>query len=173
MIYTRHYKTPAGELILGSYDNQLCLCDWIQRKAREQVDKRLQQELNAPYQPGSSTVLEQAMAELDMYFERRLRQFNTALLPVGTDFQKRVWQQLLTIPYGQTASYAELAEKLGNPKVIRAAAAANGANPIAIFIPCHRVIGSDNKLVGYAGGLQTKQKLLEIEFDLAAQFSLT
>ena len=86
---------------------------------------------------------------------------------MGSDFQKRVWQELLKIPYGSTASYLTLSQKLGNEKAIRAVASANGANAISIFIPCHRVIGSDGNLTGYAGGIHTKKKLLELESDSA------
>ena len=89
--------------------------------------------------------------------------FSVPLLFVGTEFQKSVWHELLNIPYGTTVSYGELSRKLGNPKAVRAVAASNGANPISIFVPCHRVIGSNRKLTGYGGGLPAKQFLLELE----------
>ena len=89
--------------------------------------------------------------------------FDIPLLFVGTDFQKRVWKLLLKIPYGQTISYGTMAEKLGNPQAIRAVANANGANAISIFAPCHRVIGSNNSLTGYGGGLNAKKYLLQLE----------
>lgn len=101
--------------------------------------------------------------QLEAYFSGNLRDFNIPLHAEGTDFQRRVWKELLRIPYGQAISYLELARRLGDEKCIRAAARANGANPIAILIPCHRVIGSDGSLVGYGGGLDMKEFLLRLE----------
>lgn len=101
--------------------------------------------------------------QLESYFSGNLRNFNIPMQAEGTDFQKRVWKELQKIPYGQAISYLELARRLGDEKCIRAAARANGANPIAILIPCHRVIGSDGSLVGYAGGLDMKEFLLRLE----------
>lgn len=105
----------------------------------------------------------EAVTQLTEYFEGKRNEFNLQLNPKGNDFQKKVWQELLEIPFGKTTSYQEMANKLGDPKVIRAAASANGKNPIAIIIPCHRVIGSDGSLTGYAGGLHRKKWLLEHE----------
>ena len=102
---------------------------------------------------------------MDEYFARKRKTFDIPLLLVGTEFQKSVWQELQNIPYGKTLSYGELSQRLGEPKAVRAVAAANGANPISIFVPCHRVIGRDHKLTGYAGGLAAKKELLELEAD--------
>lgn len=107
--------------------------------------------------------LKDAVTQLNEYFEGKRTHFNLQLNPKGTDFQKKVWQQLQQIPFGKTITYQEMANILGNPKVIRAAASANGKNPIAIIIPCHRVIGSDGSLTGYAGGLHRKKWLLQHE----------
>lgn len=101
--------------------------------------------------------------ELDLYFQGRLKVFATPLETIGTAFQQQVWNALLTIPYGETRSYKEQAQQLGNSKAIRAVAAANGQNKVSILIPCHRVIGSDGKLTGYAGGLRRKKFLLNLE----------
>jgi methylated-DNA-[protein]-cysteine S-methyltransferase len=101
--------------------------------------------------------------QLEAYFKGNLRTFNVPLLPEGTDFQLRVWKELQRIPYGRTMSYLELAHGLGDAKALRAVGRANGANPIAILIPCHRVIGADGSLTGYAGGLERKRALLELE----------
>jgi methylated-DNA-[protein]-cysteine S-methyltransferase len=101
--------------------------------------------------------------QLEAYFSGNLRDFNIPMQAEGTEFQRRVWKELMKIPYGQAISYLELARRLGDEKCIRAAARANGANPIAILIPCHRVIGSDGSLVGYAGGLDMKEFLLRLE----------
>ncbi|MBW2937183.1 methylated-DNA--[protein]-cysteine S-methyltransferase [Aureisphaera sp. CAU 1614] len=107
--------------------------------------------------------LKDAVNQLTEYFEGKRNHFNLQLNPKGTDFQKKVWQQLQQIPFGKTTSYRAMANLLGDPKVIRAAASANGKNPIAIIIPCHRVIGSDGSLTGYAGGLHRKKWLLQHE----------
>lgn len=108
-------------------------------------------------------VLEDAVYQLNEYFEGERTQFDLQLNPTGTDFQKKVWEALLKIPYGKTCSYLELSKTLGDPKAIRAVAAANGKNPLWIIVPCHRVIGSDGSLTGYAGGLHRKKWLLEHE----------
>lgn len=107
--------------------------------------------------------LQAATHQLKAYFEGSRNHFELPLNPQGTAFQKKVWRVLENIPFGQTVSYQDIANTLGDPKVIRAAASANGKNPIAIIIPCHRVIGSDGSLTGYAGGLHRKQWLLEHE----------
>ena len=111
----------------------------------------------------SSAVIEQTVNQLDDYFAGHLTAFNIPLHPVGTDFQRRVWKALLDIPYGQTRSYMEIAKSIGNPQGVRAVAQAIGANGIGIIIPCHRVIGSNHSLTGFAGGLDKKQMLLQLE----------
>jgi methylated-DNA-[protein]-cysteine S-methyltransferase len=108
-------------------------------------------------------LLAEAVRQLRAYFARRLRQFELPLDAVGTPFQKRVWGELSSIPYGEARSYAQLAAAIGAPLAVRAVGAANGANPIAIVVPCHRVVGSSGKLVGYAGGLALKRRLLDLE----------
>ena len=107
--------------------------------------------------------LKEAVLQLQEYFEGKRTHFTFLLHPSGTEFQKKVWQELLNIPFGKTCSYLELSKKLGDVKAIRAVAAANGKNPLWIVIPCHRVIGSDGSLTGYAGGLRRKKWLLEHE----------
>jgi methylated-DNA-[protein]-cysteine S-methyltransferase len=108
-------------------------------------------------------LLDEPARQLTAYFGGRLREFDVPVAPEGTPFQRRVWAALQQIPYGNTLSYAELARRVGNPKAVRAVGLANGANPIAIIIPCHRVIGSNGSLTGYGGGLGTKQALLALE----------
>ena len=108
-------------------------------------------------------VLEKCKVQLERYFSGDLLEFDLPLAPVGTEFQQKVWTELLKIPYGETITYMDLAVRLGDPKCIRAAGTANGKNPIAIVIPCHRVIGAGNKLTGYAGGIWRKKMLLELE----------
>ena len=107
--------------------------------------------------------LKVAVSQLNEYFDGKRTNFTLKLNPKGTDFQQKVWQELLNIPFGKTMSYLDLAKKLGDPKVIRAAASANGKNPLWIVVPCHRVIGTDGSLTGYAGGLWRKNWLLEHE----------
>ena len=119
-------------------------------------------------QPATATLpiapsLSEAKKQLQEYFDKKRQAFDLVLTPNGTVFQKRVWNELVQVPYGQTVSYMEIAKRLGDPKVIRAAANANGKNPIAIIIPCHRIIGSDGSLTGYAGGLDRKKRLLDLE----------
>ena len=162
-IIIKHYESPCGLLILGSFGDKLCLCDWQVEKHREHVDRRLKRLLHAEFVEGTSKVIQQAERQLDEFFAKRRRTFDVPLLFVGTDFQKTVWNYLLTIPYGQTISYGEMALQIGMPKAVRAVANANGANSISIFAPCHRVIGSDHTLTGYGGGLDAKRFLLELE----------
>ena len=158
-----YYKSPVGEILLGSYDGKLCLADWRYRKMRSSIDGRIQKALNAKYVEESSEVIEQAIGEFDAYFRGERKAFNTPLLMIGTAFQKFVWNRLIQIPYGTTSSYLDLAKSINNEKAVRAVASANGANAISIMIPCHRIIGSNGDLVGYAGGLSVKKKLLVLE----------
>jgi methylated-DNA-[protein]-cysteine S-methyltransferase len=162
-IHIQYYKTPVGELILGAYGNQLCMADWCDRKVRHSIDARLQNGLKAKYVEQNAPVLEKTRRQLDEYFNQARTSFAIPLLLVGTGFQKQVWLRLMAIPYGTTASYLELARNIGNEKAVRAVATATGANAISIIIPCHRVLGSDGSLVGYAGGLPAKRKLLVLE----------
>ena len=165
-INIQYLQTPVGEMILGSYYNKLCMADWRYRKSRTTVDNRLQKGLSATYVEEESPVLTLAKEELEGYFKGFRKTFDIPLLMVGTEFQKSVWQELLKFPFGTTASYLDLAKGLNNEKAIRAVASAVGANAISIFVPCHRIIGSDGSLTGYAGGLDAKKELLEIENNL-------
>lgn len=115
------------------------------------------------YELGETELLKKAYTELLEYLEGKRRSFDLPLEPQGTDFQKSVWSALRRIPYGEKVSYKYIAESIGNERACRAVGNANNKNPIAIFIPCHRVVGASGKLVGYAGGLDTKQRLIEIE----------
>jgi methylated-DNA-[protein]-cysteine S-methyltransferase len=162
-IKIQYYKSIAGELLLGCFENKLCLCDWVKEERRNTIDKKIQNALNTRYKVGSSEVIEQTIKELDEYFAKKRKTFDIPLLFIGTAFQKTVWKELLNIPYGKTLSYKELAQKIDNPKAVRAVANANRLNAISILVPCHRVIGSNNKLVGYGGGLDAKKTLLFLE----------
>jgi methylated-DNA-[protein]-cysteine S-methyltransferase len=110
-----------------------------------------------------TAILKEAAKQLKSYFAGELKEFSLPLEPTGTAFMKQVWAALCEIPCGRTASYREIAEKVGNPKAARAVGLANNRNPIPIFIPCHRVIGADGSLIGYRGGLEMKKKLLDLE----------
>jgi len=159
----QYLKTTLGELIIGSYDNKLCICDWRYRKMRAEIDKRIQTGLNAKYQEEETDTIRFTMQQIKEYLNGNRKIFDLPLELVGTTFQKQVWNELLKIPFGKTETYLSLSRKLNNEKAIRALASANGANSISIIVPCHRIIGSNGKLVGYAGGLHTKKKLLELE----------
>ena len=163
IIITKEYKSIVGELIIGSFNDKLCLCDWKYRDKRNQIDKRIQEGLNAKYIVGNSPIIESTINQLYEYFRKLRNMFDIELEMVGTDFQKRIWKELLSIKYGEKATYKYLADRIGDPKSIRAVAAANGANAISIIIPCHRIIGSSGELIGYAGGLKAKQGLLSLE----------
>lgn len=162
-IIIRKYEAPCGTLVLGSYGDRLCLCDWLKEKHRGFVNNRLCRLLNAEISEGCSSVVDRTASQLDEYFAGEREEFDIPLLFVGTDFQKKVWNALLEIPYGRTVSYGEMARMTGMPKSVRALANANGANAISIFAPCHRVIGSDGSLTGYGGGLDAKEYLLKLE----------
>ena len=162
-IKTEYFKTPFGELILGSFEDKLCLCDWRYRKMRTSIDKRILTELNTTFVEEKSDIIKETKTQLTQYFKKERTEFNIPILLVGSDFQKNVWNTLLQIPFGKTETYLGLSKKLGNEKAIRAVASANGANAISIIIPCHRIVGKDGTLVGYAGGLAAKRKLLDLE----------
>lgn len=163
IILTQHFQAPCGVLVLGSIDDQLCLYDWQVEPHSSHVDQRLKRMLQAEIRQGASAVTERAAEELREYFAGQRSQFDIPLRLVGTPFQLSVWHSLLDIPYGQTRSYADIARRIGRPSAVRAVANANGANAISIFVPCHRVIGSDHSLTGYGGGLDAKRYLLTLE----------
>jgi methylated-DNA-[protein]-cysteine S-methyltransferase len=144
--------SPVGELLLTAEDGQLT---------------GLYMPAEAHMRPAGAVRDDRAFADarrqLDAYFAGERTEFDLRVAPAGTAFQQRVWEELQRIGYGETISYAELAARIGRPTAIRAAGAANGANPVSIIIPCHRVIGSDGSLTGYGGGLEAKRLLLELE----------
>lgn len=163
MIAIQYLNTPAGELLSGVYNGKLCILDWRYRKQRDAIDKRIQKGCKAAYVEQKVELHKEVETQLQQYFTAERRVFDLPLEFVGTDFQKCVWFALQQIPYGETKSYLELSQALGDPKAIRAVATANGANALSIVVPCHRIIGSKGELVGYAGGLAAKQKLLQLE----------
>lgn len=158
-------KSPVGELKLVASDRGLAAVLW-------ENDNPKRVRLSAPIQKPAHPVLVEAERQLQDYFAGKRKAFTVPFDFVGTDFQKKVWSALLTIPFGETRSYAQIAQQIGNPKAVRAVGAANGKNPISILAPCHRVIGSNGKLTGFAGGLEVKASLLGLESNaLAPEFA--
>lgn len=155
--------TSLGEMLAVFGSKGLCLLEFVGQKHMEQEIMAVQKALHGQFIFQENEQTQLLRQELDLYFQGRLKVFTTPLETIGTAFQQQVWNALLTIPYGETRSYKEQAQQLGNPKAVRAVAAANGQNKVSILIPCHRVIGSDGKLTGYAGGLNRKQSLLALE----------
>jgi methylated-DNA-[protein]-cysteine S-methyltransferase len=154
-LYYTYYQSPVGLLKIGGSDYCISELSFVDNK--EQVTYG---------EPGISEVMHQCTEQLIEFFNGKRKNFNIPIHQPGTDFQQRVWGELLQIPFGKTISYLELASNLGDAKAIRAVAAANGKNKIAIIVPCHRVIGSDKTLVGYSGGLWRKKWLLQYEFKI-------
>jgi methylated-DNA-[protein]-cysteine S-methyltransferase len=146
-------ESPVGPLILAAGDSGLHHV-MFGNSQRAKPDPRWREDAKP---------LRETMRQLRAYFAGELEDFELPLAPEGTDFQRNVWRNLCTIPFGETISYGELAKRVGNPKASRAVGAANGQNPIPIIIPCHRVIGSNGKLTGFGGGLPIKEKLLALE----------
>jgi methylated-DNA-[protein]-cysteine S-methyltransferase len=150
------YPSPVGQLLL------MCEGEFLTGLHTEN-DRYKPRVMPEWVENPDATPFAAARQELGEYFEGRRRQFTLPLKPAGTAFQLRVWERLCDIPFGETISYAELARRVGNPNAARAVGMANSRNPISIIVPCHRVIGSDKSLTGYAGGLDRKQALLEHE----------
>ena len=165
-INIQYYKTKYGEFILGSYDEKLCMVDFRYRKMRKTIDDRIKKGLNAEFIEQDNEVLQKTRLQLGEYFNMRRRTFDIPIQMVGTNFQRSVWEALLKVPYGTTSTYLQLAKDINNEKAVRAVANANGANAIGIIIPCHRIIGTNGELTGYAGGLPLKKCLLELEQNL-------
>ncbi len=156
-------ESPVGRLILGATSEAVCLLEFPDRRALEVQIETLRKRFDAPVLPGHNKWTRAAERQLSEYFDRKRESFDLPLVYPGTPFQERVWKQLLKIPYGKTISYATLARRVGSDGACRAVGTANGANRIAIIIPCHRVVNASGKLGGYGGGLWRKQLLLDLE----------
>lgn len=148
------YTSPLGVMTLQANDDGM-LGAWFETQTTQPEDLGEYVE--------EHQILHHVITQLDEYFSGQRKVFDIPLVANGTEFQKRVWQALTTIPYGQTWSYQDLANAIDNPKAVRAVGLANGKNPISIIVPCHRVIGKNGKLTGYAGGVERKAQLLELE----------
>lgn len=161
MIRFLHMPSPIGRLLVAADDAGLRHVEFDAPRYPPPIDATWREEDNDP-------VLREARRQLVEYFAGSRRAFDLPLAPRGTDFQRRVWDALAGIGFGDTCSYLDIARRLGDPNALRAVGAANGRNPIAIVIPCHRVIGADGSLTGYGGGLERKRFLLELEGALPA-----
>ena len=151
MKYYYIYETKIGKILLAEEEGHITNLYFVDQREVEGAELK------------ETALIREAKKQLDEYLLGRRKEFNLPLKAKGTEFQQRVWQALLDIPYGETKSYGEIAKIIGNPKAARAVGLANNRNPISIFIPCHRVIGKNGKLVGYGGGLQIKEFLLTLE----------
>jgi O-6-methylguanine DNA methyltransferase len=162
-LFEQKIKTPLGEMLAMASDDGICLFDFPYRKMMPQIRQRVLAVFEQEPLHQSHPLIEKLATQLEAYFNGSLREFDVPLQLIGSDFQVQVWKALQTIPFGKTRSYKQQAVFLGNEKAIRAVAKANGENCLAILIPCHRVIGEDGSLVGYAGGLRNKEWLLRHE----------
>lgn len=164
VIYKVEFETPMGRIIACSTDKGICSLEFYNPEKYDKQQSLLKKQLATKdvrdIENGHLTILKKELSE---YFNGKRENFTVALDLVGTDFQKQVWGELLKIPYGNTISYMEQSKRLGNEKAVRAVANANGRNKISIVVPCHRVIGSDGSLTGYASGLDNKKFLLNLE----------
>jgi methylated-DNA-[protein]-cysteine S-methyltransferase len=152
-----YYSSPVGTLLIESKDDKITVVNFLKSEKLEEI---------------GSPVIDQCIHELDEYFYEGRKFFTIELAPEGSAFQLKVWNELLTIPYGKTISYEALAIRVGDINTVRAVGLANGQNPIAIIIPCHRVIGKNGDLVGYGGGLDNKTWLLQHEGAFSEQLKL-
>ncbi|MBE2288681.1 MAG: methylated-DNA--[protein]-cysteine S-methyltransferase [Chitinophagaceae bacterium] len=171
MIALKRIDTPLGRMRVGATEKGICLFDFQFRRAVEGIMERVERLLDDKFAETDSpyfSILETQIAE---YFNGTRKEFDVPLHLTGTPFQKSVWEALKDIPYGETRSYKQQSVAMGQEKAIRAIASANGDNPIAIIIPCHRIIGEDGSLTGYSGGLQRKQQLLDLERRFSGKFT--
>ena len=150
-------------MVACAVNDGICLLEFEDRKDLDKQLKRVSTYLKKEIAPGDHEYFDKLRKQIAEYFEGKRKKFDLKLILIGTDFQKSVWKEIKKIRYGKTSTYLKMANKLGNPKTVRAVAGANGANKFAIVIPCHRVLGSSGELVGYAGGLSRKEWLLDHE----------
>lgn len=163
MIITNQLKLKLGNMIAGVKDDKLCIFDFEFRKMMPAIKNRVCSYHNDEMQEGEHELFDILVIQINEYFLGNRFDFDLPITFSGTEFQQRVWNELLNIPFGSTRTYMQQAKALGDEKAIRAVAKANGENCLAIIVPCHRIVGSDGSLTGYAGGLNTKKSLLEHE----------
>ena len=157
------WESPCGKMIIGSIGEYICLCDWVESKRRDFNDRKIMNRLDVWYSEGMTSAIRRTVDELEEYFAGERKSFDMPLLMVGTDIQRHIWRTLCGIPYGETRTYKGICEAAGHSGRGRGSAGQIAANAISILVPCHRVIGSDGSLTGYAGGLDAKQYLLDLE----------
>lgn len=162
-MHITHIDTPVGRMVAAATPTGLAMLEFEDSDRPDAQLARARRSSKDEIVAGTNAILEQTEAELGRYFAGELRAFTMPLQPSGTPFQQRVWDALRAIPYGTTRSYTEQARAIAAPDAVRAVARANGDNPIAIVVPCHRVIGANGKLTGYGGGLWRKEYLLGLE----------
>jgi AraC family transcriptional regulator of adaptative response/methylated-DNA-[protein]-cysteine methyltransferase len=163
VIYFEILDTPLEKMIACATDKGICMLEFIDRRAFVNELKDIKRLLRATIEPGTNKHLKELEKQLGEYFEKKRKKFELPLVTPGTEFQNAVWKKLLDIPYGETRSYKQQSIAVGNLGAIRAVGTANGANRIAIIVPCHRVIGENGSLTGYGGGLKRKRWLLNFE----------
>lgn len=163
MLKATWIDTPFGPMCAVASEEALYLLEFVDRRGLEKEIERLRLKNAAAIVPGRTPIVDMIESELGLYFNGELTQFKTPIKLIGTPFQRKVWVSLMNIPYGETISYQSLATNIGSEKACRAVANANGANQLAIVIPCHRVINSDGKIGGYGGGAHRKEALLKLE----------
>ncbi|NOX99473.1 MAG: methylated-DNA--[protein]-cysteine S-methyltransferase, partial [Verrucomicrobia bacterium] len=163
VVNTLRFSSPIGSLIACASETGVCFLGFVGQKKLEENVAAIQKELNAVMIPGPNPHLTQVRKEVGEYFKASRTRFSVPLHLIGTDFRKRVWEALLNIPYGTTLTYGQQASTMNHERAVRAVASANAMNKISIIIPCHRVIGANGELSGYAGGLPKKQWLLDLE----------
>ena len=163
VITTSTIETPIGLMHAGTIDRGICLLDFADREVLAIQVARLQKTFDAELHHGENHHLRTLKQQLTEYFNQERELFTVPLVLSGTEFQNKAWKALQSIPYGETRTYKQQADKVGNPKAVRAVATANASNRIAILIPCHRVIATNGDLAGYAGGLWRKEFLLQLE----------
>lgn len=171
MVLARHLiETPVGPMAAYVTDSAVAMFEFTDGGREEWSRERLLGNSKARIYEKLQPLHDLLAREIEAYFAGHLREFTVPLQPIGTPFQLKVWQLLREIPYGETRTYGELAQQLGDPNLVRAVGMANGSNRLAILIPCHRVIGADGSLTGYGGGVWRKQRLLEVEQGQAGLF---
>ncbi len=163
MISTTTIETPLGAMVAAGGERGICLLGYADSQHLTLQLRQISRALGSPIIEGRTELLDELERQLAEYFSGGRKKFDLPLDPIGTGFQKTVWDSLLRIPYGETVSYGEQAAMVGRPTAFRAVAGANGRNKISILVPCHRVIGSDGSLTGYGGGMERKRRLLELE----------
>ncbi len=171
-LFTETVETPVGPLLVGAVETGICLVEFDNEPRRSKQLERVCRLLDVVVSDAASELTQAAARQLAEYFDGERQTFDVPLAMAGTEFQQRVWKALTEIPYAATRSYADQSNALGDPRAIRAVASANGANPISIIVPCHRVIGADGSLTGYGGGVERKRWLLDHEQGGPVQGSL-